>query len=366
MNGLQANEFNQRPIVAVEDHVYHISELLRHLNQLQSSLLEDLTVVCLDRAGPDTDAAVTEWISTYPRLQVAARAPAVIDDPNFKKRLFVLPEQMFKDQNEYCRQIAAMIRPQGMLLQDIELETLEFVPRDRWWESTMLASTVRGIVGQRPPRCAFISNKRGYEATFGAELLAAGHDPRDVLNKYETEQVVIPFLKRYLDTTFSQTLRWRGSEGSTNLAATEGTGVQVCRITDAIEERDWVESQVDVLLWPERDRSCEVGGRAVVSSSKKPRLSLPIDSNELETWTQLIDARLEGGDGVEVVSVGERVAPAGALRAEVTNAAARHLHSLRKRLVDPQDIVTVAGRYRLRDGLTVGRVDNVRFGGLDR
>ena len=66
----------------------------------------------------------------------------------------------------------------------------------------MLASTVRGIVGDRAPKCAFISNKRGYEATFGSELLAAGHDPRDVMNKYELERVVVPFINQHLKDSF--------------------------------------------------------------------------------------------------------------------------------------------------------------------
>lgn len=349
MNWLQQNRFNARPIVAVEDHVYHISELLRTLCSELPSLISSLTVVCLDRLGPDTDAAVCEWFELYPELQVAARIsrPELIQE--FSEQLSVLDDSIFQDQNAYCRKLAAMIRPQGLLLQDIDLETLEFVPRDRWWESTMLATTVRGIMGQRPPRCAFISNKRGYEATFGSELLEAGHDPRDVLNKYEMRQIVVPFLGKYLESVFPLQLDWLlgGSR--------EKDRFFQCRIADSEGERLAIEQALDVVVWPACDQMCKLGGKLVVMG-KKQSISLPVDGNEIETWRQLVDAKLESRDGIEVQEVGQRVAPTGALRAEVTNSAARHLHSLRKRLTDPQAIATVSGSYRLRDSLAVGRV----------
>lgn len=349
MNWLQQNRFHARPIVAVEDHVYHISELLRTLCSELRSLISSLTVVCLDRPGPDTDAAVGEWFELYPELQVAARISQSELAKEFPDQLSVLDESIFQDQNSYCRKIAAMIRPQGMLLQDIDLETLEFVPRDRWWESTMLATTVRGILGTRPPRCAFISNKRGYEATFGSELLEAGHDPRDVLNKYEMRQIVVPFLGKYLDSVFPLQLDWSlGGSG-------EKDRFYQCRIADSEEERSAIEQVLDVVAWPACDQMCKLGGKLVVQG-KRRYVSLPVDGNEIQTWRQLVDSKLASGDGIEVQEVGQRVAPTGALRAEVTNAAARHIHSLRKRLTDPQAIATVSGSYRLRDSLAVGRV----------
>jgi hypothetical protein len=348
VNWLLENKFNARPIVAVEDHVYHISELLRTVSELDSSLLASLTIVCLDRAGPDTDAALDEWLTAYPELQIASRVADKLNFQSYTQRLAFHSDSVFKNQNDYCRALAAMIRPQGVLLQDIELETLEFVPRDRWWESTMLASTVRGIVGGRPPRCAFISNKRGYEATFGAELLAAGHDPRDVLNKYEIEPVVVPFLKKYLDQHFPQSIHW---------LVDNQEQANDCRVSCCAEERQALAQRLGIVIWPPRDQCVEVSGTAFDANKKLP-VNLPMDSNEIQTWRELIEARLENRMGVEVQSVGARVAPAGALRAETTNAAARHIHALRKRLHDSQDIVTVAGHYRLRDGLSVGLVKN--------
>ena len=347
MNWLLENSFNARPIVAVEDHVYHISDLLRTIQSSDSNIFSSLTVVCLDRDGPDTDAAILEWLKTYPEIQIASRISEPSQLKEQEHRLVELLPAVFENQNEYCRQIAGFIRPQGLLLQDIELESLKFVPPDRWWESTMLATTVRGIVGERPPRCAFISNKRGYEATFGAELLAAGHDPRDVLNKYDLKRIVIPFLEKYLEQNFPQELLWTTNKSVSNGAPNRS------RISAGADERRAVESKLDIVLWPQSDAACEIGGRAFATDKKSP-VTLSADGNELETWLQLISSKLDGKSGVEVLSVGDRVAPNGALRAESTNAAARHIHSVRKRLANPQDITTVSGHYRLRDGLSVG------------
>jgi len=77
-------------------------------------------------------------------------------------------------------------------------------------------------------------------------------------------------------------------------------------------------------------------------------------SHEAASWRALVADRIEGGDGLPVVGVGERVGPRGADRAEATNLAARHIHTLRSRLRDPAAIVTAHHAYRLRDDLDVG------------
>ena len=229
MSWLRKNEFIARPLVVVEDHVYHISELLRTIQSGSFATFANLTVVCLDRAGTDTDDAVAEWLSEYPRIQVATRVSSAKRFAS-DQRVFPLHDEVFTNQSVFCKTLAALIRKQGLVLQDIELETLEFIPRDRWWETTMLASTIRGILGDRPPKCAFISNKRGFEATFGAELLAAGHDPRDVLNKYELDRMVVPFINRYLAKAFPWELSW-------TICGTESLGVESCRVANHPDEQ---------------------------------------------------------------------------------------------------------------------------------
>jgi hypothetical protein len=76
------------------------------------------------------------------------------------------------------------------------------------------------------------------------------------------------------------------------------------------------------------------------------------------TWLELVDDRLEGGEGLPVLDVGARIAPEGAGRAELTNLAARHIHGLRARLKDGGAIVTARHAYRLAEGLRVGRAVN--------
>jgi hypothetical protein len=87
------------------------------------------------------------------------------------------------------------------------------------------------------------------------------------------------------------------------------------------------------------------------------RLPMKRGSQEAATWRRLIEDRLGAGPGVPVFEVGARLAPEGALKAEVTNAAARHLHVLRGRLADPAAVVTAGHAYRLAERLAVGIVE---------
>jgi hypothetical protein len=315
--------------VVVEDHLYHITQLLQALSEMAPALLAQTTVLCLERPGPDTEATVGRWLAACPDLQVAA---AVSPRP----RTATLDPQVFAEANAFCRIVAGMIRPGGLLLQDVQLATLTFLPADRWWESIYLAATVRGMFPSRPPACRFFSNKRGYGATFGRDLVEAGFDPRDVIEKDELSRVVVPALRSYLERRFP----WK-------LERTAGEPVAVGA---SEEDRREVEAGMDLVVWIDPDGGISLGGKAL----SRP---LKAGSQEGRTWQRLIDDRLDGGAGVPVVEIGERVAPEGALRPEVTNAAARHLHLLRSRLEDPGAIVTVQHAYRLRDGLRVGRAD---------
>ena len=235
-----------------------------------------------------------------------------------------------------------MLRPGGLLLQDIQLATLVFVPADRWWESIYLAATVRGMFSSRPPSCRFFSNKRGYEATFGRDLAEAGFDPRDVIEKGDLKQVLVPTLRSFLARRFPWDLETAGGGTALAVGATD-------------EDRREVEAALDLVLWSGADGGFDLSGRAV---SGERRLHLRPGSSEGETWRALIADHLAGGEGVPVIGIGERLAPAGALRAEATNAAARHLHLLRSRLTDPGVIVTAHHAYRLREdvGAGMGRV----------
>jgi hypothetical protein len=325
--------FARRPLVVVEDHLHHVSELLDVLSEAET---RQTTVVCLDRSGPDTTRLASAWLEAHPGLQVAARLDGDIPAPLRSRRLALDPA-VFDGAHRFCKAVAGLLRPGGLLLQDIQLATLAFIPPDRWWESIYLANTVRGMFAGSPPACRFLSNKRGYEATFGRDLLDAGFDPRDVMDKGDLEGMVLPVVRAYLSRAFPLVLQVPGAPDAA-VAKNE-------------EDRREIESQLDLAVWT--GEAVEIGGRLLADGK---RFSLKAGSQEAVTWIELIADRLEGGDGVPVQDVGQRIAPEGAGRAEITNLAARHLHGLRSRLQDGSGIVTAHHAYRLAEGLRIGRV----------
>lgn len=336
--------FEPRPVVVIEDHFHHISQLTQAIKKKSPAVFDSLTIVCLEKPGPDTTASVIDLLNSYRSLQVAAAIEVDQLDPEQVARVSIIRNNLFHDQQEYCKWIASLIRPEGLLIQDIELETLEFIPREKWWETTFLATTVRGIFGPGNLNCCFFSNKRGYEATFGAELLAAGHDPRDVLNKNEMEQMVVPKISRFLKDQFPWSL---------NRTVIGQSTIHSARITQSDSERKRIESSLDLVVWPMVNQLTRIGG---VALSGEPGISLNGESNEAMTWNELARSAF-GLTRVTTAAIGQRIAPAGASKAETTNAAARHIHALRKRLVDSNAIVTVDSQYRLTEGLSLGIVE---------
>lgn len=344
MSWVGATGFAPRPLVVVEDHLQHVTELLRALEEVDPSILAMTTVLCLDRAGPDTTRLAAGWLEAHPGLQVAASfGPG--DEASRPARRAALESAVFESANRLCRTLAGMLRPGGLLLQDIQLSTLGFIPPDRWWESIYLASTVRGMLAENPPTCRFLSNKRGYEATFGRDLIDAGFNPRDVMDKGELRGMVVPVVRSYLERSFPFSLKVaQGDERppATAVARTE-------------EDRREVEDELDLVVWC-GGPAVEIGGRVLTGEGERRRLSFKAGSQEAVTWIELIEDRFQGGGGIPVLEVGKRIAPEGAGRAEITNLAARHIHGLRSRLKDGSGIVTAHHAYRLAEALRVGRV----------
>jgi hypothetical protein len=104
-----------------------------------------------------------------------------------------------------------------------------------------------------------------------------------------------------------------------------------------------------IVLWPAAG-GVEIGGRLVAGG----RLAIKPGSHEGATWRALIDDRLDGGDGLPVTGVGERIGPPQAERAELTNLAARtHPYAARPahRRGGDRDRQS---RYRLRGGRWAG------------
>jgi hypothetical protein len=342
MSWITATGFARRPLVCVEDHLHHVGELLEAIAEHDVSLLEQLTVVCLDRPGPDTALCVERWLAASPGLQLAAAVgpPA---DPRFRP----LQAELFSTAHRYCREVAALLRPAGLLVQDVQLSTLRFLPEERWWESIYLASTVRGMFAELPPACRFLSNKRGYEATFGRDLLDAGFDPRDVMDKTELAGTVVPVLRAHLDSAFPLRLSWVRGEGAPRTLAVSG---------GEADGRE-IDERLDLVLWQRGGGAVELGGRLVAGEGGRRRVACRAGSHEANSWSALFADRLAAGPGLPVVEVGRRIGPEGADRAELTNLAARHVHGLRARLEAGGAVLrTVDHAYRLDASLAVGVV----------
>ncbi|MGH1340304.1 MAG: hypothetical protein ACRBN8_02040 [Nannocystales bacterium] len=324
----------RRPLVVVEDHLYHIDELLGLLQRQTPGLLSRLTVVCLDRPGPDTQAAVERWAVRFPGVLIVADvAPP---DPS---RQQALPPEALQREKGYVDMIADLLTPRGVLLQDIQLEPLRFLAADEWWETIYLASNVRGRYGDGRPRCVFMSNKRAFEATFGKKLRNAGFDEDDVLSKDELEHTLSPLLHRCLREAFPLEVERSDVRGDHWLSDTD-------------DDAKDVSEALDLVLWEHRTSKVVLTGDAIAGG----RVELSSTSHEATTWRALVEAHLSRTAGIPTHQLGERIAPEHALRAEQSNAASRHMHKLRTRLRDKGTVMTAQHCYRLAEHVRAGRV----------
>lgn len=315
--------------------MYHTAEMLDALARRAPEVLPCLTCCAIDDPGTDTTNAVTRALERFPAVRIAACVAAEALPAELADRLVPLVPARLAELTSFAKLVSSLLRPGGILVQDVHLSTLRFISPDRWWDSIYVAATVRGTFARRPPAVRFLSNKRGYTATFGRDLLDAGFDPREVMDKAELEEVVVPSIARDLRSRFPLQL------------LTEGRGVPVAGDEDARRE---IDEQLDVVLWSVAGRS-ELSGRAVPAS-----VTFRAGSHEARTWHDLIVDRVSGGGGVLIADVGQRLADAGAERAEMSNLAARHVHALRARLDNGQALQTANHAYRLDPSLTVGLV----------
>lgn len=349
MKWLKADTFSPKPIVIIEDHMFHLQEILKLMDRDAPFWLSQTTLVSLDRPGPDTTKAIQSWLTQFPDLQVVSRldtAGAHLLE-RFPNRLREIPDQHFKHQITFCKLITSLLRPGGFLIQDIQLSTLTFLPPDQWWASIYLANSIRGSFPKRPPMCWFMSNKTGFSINFGRELMEAGFDPRDVIDKTKLDSYFVPTIIEDLNDAFPLELSLSEAEGEPWLVPLQQADSLV------------LEDALDIVLW-QLDSLCELGGTQVKDPQGKSRVSLRPKSHEAHTWSQLLQDYFELGSGICISTLGSRIATKDASKAECTNAAARHIHVLRKRLRDPQSIVTMYGVYRLSPHLKVGIVSRAR------
>ncbi len=328
--------FARRHVVSIEDHLYHTGEMLEAIARGAPELLACTTLCAIDEPGPDTIAAISGWLGSHDQVQIAARVEPSRFPPAQAARVRPIEAAHLSGVSEFARMVASLLVPGGVLVQAIHLSTLQFVPADRWWESIYVAATGRGLFATRQPAVRFVSNKRGYAATFGRDLMDAGFDPREVVDKAELDQIIVPSIARDVAARFPLVLTL--PDGRSRPVAADD------------ESRREVDEQLDVVEW-------DVSGRVELSGSM---VSNPVTfrsgSSEAVTWQALIADRIASGPGVAVADVGQRLAEPGAERAEISNLAARHIHTLRSRLTSASAIVTANHAYRLDDRVRVGRV----------
>jgi hypothetical protein len=162
-----------------------------------------------------------------------------------------------------------------------------------------------------------------------------------VLHKDEVEEGLIPLLRRRLRDAFPFEVRIAGQ------ARPEW-------ITHDGVEIEQLSARLDLVLWEERAAKVALSGRMV--ECRGDRLELVLGGQEALSWRALVEARMKGGMGVSTRDLGERVAVDDALPAEQSNAAARHVYALRKRLRAPDALITIEHHYALADELSVGWV----------
>src|SRR6185503_7559785 len=140
--------FERRHVVSVEDHLYHTGELLEAMARSSPELLTCTTVCAIDEPGADTSAAIAAWLRRFDGIRIAARIdPRELGDDLAPRVLPIEPRQI-AELSSFARLVGSLLLPGGVLLQDVHLSTLHFIPADRWWESIYVAATVRGLFAQ--------------------------------------------------------------------------------------------------------------------------------------------------------------------------------------------------------------------------
>ena len=122
-------------------------------------------------------------------------------------------------------------------------------------------------------------------------------------------------------------------------------------VVEVVAATGRVQPQTEVKISANVSGRIELGGRLLAGP-----VTFRTGSHEALTWQRLIDDRITSGAGVPVAEVGQRLAEAGAERAEISNLAARHIHALRARLSNSSAIVTANRAYALDPAVTVGRI----------
>ena len=216
-----------------------------------------------------------------------------------------------------------LLRPGGLLVQDVQLSTLPFVPADRWWESIYRrrhrARPVRRAARRRCGSCRTSAATRRRSAAIcsrRASIRATSW------TRPSSPPVVVPAIAAIRRPAFPLIARRRGSPTAV------GASRRVARRAERAELARRRSTCVAVAELPRRTRTRRPPRRARAAAA----LTRRGEPRGRRSWRALSTTASTGGAGLPVIGVGERVGPPGADRAEPTNLAARHIHTLRSRL----------------------------------
>ena len=298
MSWIRSEGFELRPILVIEDHLEPLTKIIEILAAEAAHFLGLLTVVSLPREPRgDSRESVRGWLESHPQLQVAAylaERDAADLGAAFPDRFQPVPAAALESQtSDRLRAIlAGMLRPGGLLLQDICLDSLAFIPHGDLVESfTKIAHSVQqGFPARRRPECWLMSEQRRFEADFMPRLARQGFLPKNFLSKKTLDRNLSQNLKAFLVESMPLFLRL-AQHGEESLETILGH-----------EDRDEVMSECDLVLWQPGGR-IRIGGR-LVKPEEAGRLRQP-GTKISQFWDALVRDLFGRHAGVTIEKLNE-------------------------------------------------------------
>ena len=335
-------------MLVVEDQPEDLDFILQDLAKKAPGVLEFVTAVCLVRAPRgDTRDYIREWLG-LPGLQVVATLaslnptdeelssaePLLRLSKAFPERLKLLPANILDSLDQLGKALADMLRPGGFYLQDVQLESLGFVPPSELWKSvSTLTVQVKTFFSHRKPEFWLMSNKTGFQHTFMRDVEEMGFSQDRVIRKDELEEDLSSYLRNFFDESMPFKLKQRRGE-------------EIWQTVVGEEDRDEIFRELDLVLWQIGQR-VTLGGRLV----EKGRIKYRVGSAESKAWSALFRDFFELQEGLPTRQFGEWQAPDHVkkdLSGYVPTEYAPKLASrLRSKVAKWDPIITSDGTYRL-------------------
>ncbi len=233
-------------MVIVEDKPRHISTLVAELRKCPEELRGLITIVCLAEGHGDTASAVAKWLASDLDLHVLTLPGSATSNlqKRFGERYGVLNPRITQDMESYARELRTLVRPGGLLIQDVVLNPLRFTDPDKW-KSVYAAGQVRSLLMPRGPQLWFMTNK----SLRVPHVLRAKEDVKaeEFFDKEDHLAGIVSSLRRFVKEHFP----WR-------LHLSDGRVAAV-----GIGDDDDVSHNVDLVVWATTRMKRTVGGRLI-------------------------------------------------------------------------------------------------------